>query len=515
MTTAATAVPIKPKRFFWLTARGWRRVGVVLLGFAGLVALNYSLEAYRSWQKRQIILSPETTALVTPLRPNGHPDYLQAVANTYSAGVTPDNNAALVLLPLLDNLRGPIYAQALGTTYTELKLDPNDSLEHAWCKNQKLDFADLTQAQTQAVYDFAYQLQTQPWQAEQFPFAAQWLETQRPVMALLVRAAEKSHYYVPRFVCAPDAPTQTPGLDQFPTADRLNLFGSDSDQLSAGRHYARAVLAQGYLDLGHGRHAEVRSAIRTLLRLGRLYQQSDRYIMFIIGHTLERQGYQLMIAACGTPLTPEQATALEALLTDLPTAPSVADLLTQSQRWSALDLLCLMAEKHTATACWYTPWAGANYLIADYNRSLRLTNQYYTLLAQTYQTQGGAATLSAAQDFRTTHLNTPLASYDDLLLSLTLSDNPTSIIQYADSTLSQKRLTQITFRLRDYKLAHGQYPQQLSDLNLPVETITDPFRPQPFIYQPQTTGYKLYSVGRNQQDDNGSTHSDITAHQNN
>src|SRR5438046_1013453 len=55
-------------------------------------------EAKRSsGEKPKITISMETTYITEPLRPDGYPDYVAALNQRASEGVTPENNAAVLL----------------------------------------------------------------------------------------------------------------------------------------------------------------------------------------------------------------------------------------------------------------------------------------------------------------------------------------------------------------------------------------------------------------------------------
>src|SRR4029078_1861738 len=47
--------------------------------------------------KPKITISKETTYITEPLRPDGYPDYVAALNQRMSLGVTPENNAAVLL----------------------------------------------------------------------------------------------------------------------------------------------------------------------------------------------------------------------------------------------------------------------------------------------------------------------------------------------------------------------------------------------------------------------------------
>src|SRR5687768_13869793 len=49
------------------------------------------------WSVDRLIISPSTTFIDEPLRPDGYPDYVEALNQKMSEGVTPENNATVVL----------------------------------------------------------------------------------------------------------------------------------------------------------------------------------------------------------------------------------------------------------------------------------------------------------------------------------------------------------------------------------------------------------------------------------
>jgi hypothetical protein len=59
--------------------------------------------------------------------------------------------------------------------------------------------------------------------------------------------------------------------------------------------------------------------------------------------------------------------------------------------------------------------------------------------------------------------------------------------------------------LRAYYLEHGRYPEKLEEVGLKPEQYADPFpaTPAPIQYARQGTGYKLWSIGPDGQNDRG------------
>jgi hypothetical protein len=78
-------------------------------------------------------------------------------------------------------------------------------------------------------------------------------------------------------------------------------------------------------------------------------------------------------------------------------------------------------------------------------------------------------------------------------------------MERAEIARMERRLTQVALALAAFKADHGSYPTLLDELtprDLPVIPI-DLFSEKPLIYERNTDGYKLRSVGPNMQDDQG------------
>jgi hypothetical protein len=71
-----------------------------------------------------------------------------------------------------------------------------------------------------------------------------------------------------------------------------------------------------------------------------------------------------------------------------------------------------------------------------------------------------------------------------------------------DQSLAATRLLQIVLALKAQKHSLGTYPSALAGLVWQPPT-EDPFSGKPFVYQPQGSGFVLYSIGPNLKDDGG------------
>lgn len=67
------------------------------------------------------------------------------------------------------------------------------------------------------------------------------------------------------------------------------------------------------------------------------------------------------------------------------------------------------------------------------------------------------------------------------------------------------RLLALDILIREHRKEHGEWPASLQEVTLPdhPDLLTDPFSGQPFIYQPADQEFTLYSVGKNEIDEDG------------
>ena len=99
-----------------------RRKPNVLWWIAAVLALLVALFFFQLFgPSPAIVVSPATTYITEPLTPDGLPDYEQFVLNRLREGVTPQNNAAVLLWQALgpgevDGKHRSLVAKELGTT---------------------------------------------------------------------------------------------------------------------------------------------------------------------------------------------------------------------------------------------------------------------------------------------------------------------------------------------------------------------------------------------------------------
>jgi len=72
---------------------------------------------------------------------------------------------------------------------------------------------------------------------------------------------------------------------------------------------------------------------------------------------------------------------------------------------------------------------------------------------------------------------------------------------------AEQAVTLAGLRVLQYRLGHGTFPASLADIS--TQNAIDPFTGRPLNYLPVETGFRLYSTGKDQQDDGGDAKADI------
>jgi hypothetical protein len=72
---------------------------------------------------------------------------------------------------------------------------------------------------------------------------------------------------------------------------------------------------------------------------------------------------------------------------------------------------------------------------------------------------------------------------------------------------AEQAVTLTGFRILQYRLGHGTFPASLADVS--AQNVIDPFTGKSLDYRAVGTGFRLYSLGEDQQDNGGDQKTDI------
>ena len=298
-----------------------------------------------------IIVSKQTTYITAPLRPDGLPDYIQYLRDHLREGVTPENNAAVLMWQAFGPGvgTGAISPENWKAISSELKLphltdshdlDPyNEVVIEAvgsWLREshpeRKQDSADdglempnTVFSQADPRYDAIDEAYKAPWRAEQLPPLVEWLQTNRARLDLLVKASRRTRYYSP--FPAPASADENTLLCLLPL-----------DGIQRARTIARALSVRAMLQLGEGRPELAWQDLLAIHRWARLVGQGPTIIEQLVAIAIDGIACQGTTTLLGSDqMTPALARQIQQDLLALPPTSDMADCFDQGERLYFLD----------------------------------------------------------------------------------------------------------------------------------------------------------------------------------
>ena len=497
-----------------------RRVILLAIGLmlvAGLVC-NY-------WPvKGHITISRETTYITGPLNEDGTVNYLAALNQQMSKGVTPENNAAPLLIRAFDPALFPEWArqqqlELLGIEYLPQEGDYFVNLDDylAEAAPQSSAAAALEDMDSQKRQDMLDTLCKTPWSVADHPSIAAWLKANEKPLSLIVQASKRPEYYLPLV-----SSTDPPQLIDSPVI--LGPYLSVS----------RAMAARAMLNLHRGKADAVMADVLALHCLARLLQRGPLVIDKLIAIEVAKCGGEVTIAVgISGELT---ARDMRRLLDDVTALPpitaDIADAIDQTERFANLD--CVMAlYRGTGPGMGSRPLYSSKYFRAargaiDWDRILRNFNRWFDRTVDAMREPDPGKRLKAANALKnelermkpkpvsTTIkliLGTLVGRSSKAVMTDALSNVLISILTPTFSGVPDPRygavvrydLARITLALAAFKAEKGKYPEKLSELSPAYikKVPADIFAKGPLVYKRDGKGYLLYSVGRNMKDDGG------------
>ena len=480
-----------------------------------------------------IIVSRETTFITELLGPDGLPDYEKYALDKSREGVTPENNAAVLLWQVIwpgdlepsdyESLTAEIGLEQFPSETESLQSIHSDAVRKSiatWLidvakRQANQDTLDID-AQSEIVDEIIDRAMDQPWTGTQVPPLAEWVTNNRDSLDMAIKATGRSRYYSP-------SPSL---LDDSPTLMIAILF----PDLQGVRYLARALSARAMWHLGEGRIEEAWRNLLAVHRLARLVGQ---------GHTLVEQLIAIACSdlACNGTVTlldqvkvnGEWARHIQEDLANLDRISDVPEVLDQMERLQALDAV-LYVRSYGLQAISSDPdvislrnpnprWAKV-----DWNIVLQEINYWYDRIAGAAKLPHTSARKQeqercGAELLAESHAVTRPAYYVASRLSRRKRSHAVAsvvacsmlpalgtVTTIEDRANTQVDLVRLAAVLAIYRTKHDKYPDSVKELvpdvlpQLPV----DHYYETPLIYDRHEEGYLLYSAGANARDDGGS-----------
>ena len=227
-----------------------------------------------------VTISKETTYITGPLREDGYPDYLVAINDIASKGLTPENNAVVLLTQACGP--GAVYADIREKWFEMLGMRPppekgqylvslSDYVEQQTASKSTTGKSERQQNPNDVVLRQEYVAIERPWASKEFPVLAQWLQANEGPLELVVAASKRPRFY---------APVLTEGE---PSLARGALLPHVDSLVKA----TRALLARAMHRLNAGEAQEAQQDLLACHRLARLLSQGPWLVESGVAHRIE------------------------------------------------------------------------------------------------------------------------------------------------------------------------------------------------------------------------------------
>jgi hypothetical protein len=453
-------------------------------------------------------ISPETTVISSPLRADGTPDYAAYLNDEWSAGVTPENNAAVDLIrafgpEIINELIRKEYFDLLGIPVPEgpaLFVEFRDYLlaEGIAERHQSDRVVDLEEKAARA--------RNEPWTTEDYPEVAAWVDANEAAVAAIVDASQRPRFFSPLVSSHHD-----------------NLLDVLLPVVQQSRSGVRLLMTQAMHELGNANAQRACELTLACHRLSRLLSEHPTMIGRLVAHAIAanaNSGDQAIVLS--GLLAKEQAIAYRTELDALPPWRPLAEAIDRYERFMSLD----------ATIATYTGRISEEDLglppqalkwVFDPNPILHQFNQAYdeidSALSVADRTKRNRAL--ADIDQRRSNVERPpiwvfglaMMIGSRAMISEYVGQVTVSVMlpAVAPAVHAEERahvrllLTDVGYALAAYNADHGAFPDSLDALvpDLLPAVPLDPFTGDPLRYELKGDGFLLYSVGANGRDDGG------------
>jgi hypothetical protein len=471
-------------------------------------------------------ISKETTYVTEPLDRYGYIDYARALNQRLSQGVTPENNANVLIWKAL----GPHpeggagmpaeFFQWLGIPAPPEKGDYFIDLKDFLKVNRRGQEADELEDRLDRITRW-------PWTAKEHPELASWLEKNDKPLALVVEATKRSHYFSP---IVPAKTEKGPGW----------LLGAPMPGVYKCRTLAHAIRARAMLRLSEGKHDATWQDLVACHRLGRMVARGATLSDALVGLAIDGVAGKGDLAFLNRDKL--DAKQIQMCLHDLQSLPpllDMADKVNLYQRFEFLNSVMIIDHDGIKILEGLTavgkdkqetnPLADLILEGIDWDPAMRNGNRWYDRLVAAMgikdrdlrqkkfaemdgEVKGLKKKWVDSENLRSAVLEDPgkvvSEAIGDVLIALLM---PSGRVQYGPERLKQVQDNLcVAFALEWYRRDHGRYPRTLEALapKYLAQIPQDIFSGKPLIYRPSEKGYLLYSVGINGKDEGGRSYDD-------
>ncbi len=483
----------------------------------------------------KITVSKETTFITEPLTKDGYVDYLAALNAIGSKGVTPQNNAAVLLHQAFGPKDIPKEKREHVARLLGIKSLPDDgkyfvdssSFLRRTRKEPTKPSLDGNQDSVQAAMGQFERVREMPWSKDEFPLVAAWLAENEKPLELILAASKRPRFYFPLF--GSGEPTMV--------IEALLPLAQQA------REAARALVARAMFRLKAGKIDEAWQDVLACHRLARLTGRGPTIVEGLVGIAIEGNACHAdaAIAHYGQ-LSAERARRFADDLRQLPPMAKMVEKIVTGERFMYLDAVSMMARRGPAEigrlAGGTTEKKGFGASLANlaasatinWDEPMRMGNAWFDRFAEAFAKPARAERDAAlkkieydvkqlaqqAKDVKfflgelvTTSPRRTVGRQIGRILVALLLPAISAVAKAEDRGAVYSSMGRVAFALAAYRAEHGAYPMELAQLSPKhlAAVPEDPFAKGPLRYKRTETGCVVYSIGPNGKDDGGASRS--------
>jgi hypothetical protein len=484
--------------------------------------------------KAKITISKETTYITEPLRADGYPDYVAALNQRMSEGVTPENNAAVLLQQAFGPNEIPKklrvnYFQQLGVAPLPEKGDyliSRSEMVKLWHELHPLpaDQVDDTE-ELDAQFDRGMQ---RPWSDGDFPIVAEWLNRNEKPLQLVIAASRRDDRFFPVLI--------------EPDNCLISALIPQDQQI---REAAFALAARSMYLAKQGSTAQ---AWQQVLACHRLARQMSKRCVFLVDSLVAFALESVAISATASlvhsvPYSEDDLRKMRSDLESLPPLHGVADSFDTGERFFFLDAVSWVAKRgiyairalsgDTKAQITSKGAVDASDALIDWDVPLQVGNEWFDRfvsisrvkdldkrkgLLQRYEKDLKEVWPRAKEPHRLVRdffTKTPKQFFSWRVTSMFIALlipalQAVNVAQQRAELMEQMELTAMS--LAAYRSHHTTYPNKLDELVpqfiavVPIDTFSA--EAAPIRYRREGDAYALWTVFLNGIDDDGRTAED-------
>jgi len=490
----------------------------------------------------KLIVARDTTYFTEPLDADGNVDFVAAINRRISAGITPENNAAVPFWracgpPKIDPTARAEYFRLLGSD-----VPASDGKQYR-SLHQLLDSRpEWTEFYLQADSQAEMRAWKTPWTKKSYPWLVPWIEEHDAALTTLVAASRRPQFFDPVVMLDPYW-----GLGGTWAGPQLELYG-----------IGRLLVTRAMYRAGSGDLDGACDDLEAAHRIGGLCGRGWNELAAVSALSFQVSVGDAALSLLELPgLKQAHVRRLRSDRRAAPAMPPLVELIDVGDRISSLDLALtvrrngmgplieltqMTADIFNTDSALYSGEkqdpqerrkARVDTIVdrwlknsVDWNLVLKEINRRYDDLALLLRKPHPVRRERIADLLKKTgesppglqirppnlRIPTPEQSVEAAAQLILMYHYRTLLAQFDSSVRAeaQRRLHDLAFDLAEYRLLNGKYPDRLADLES-IEgagSRIDPFTEREFTYRKTEKGYLLYGPGPNLRDDGGRTPDD-------